>query len=325
MQDNVLILSPLLGARENFLETLKGVKNMELESQMVLFARSVDSGSFSAASRELNHSPSSVSKQIRNLENKIGVRLLTRTSRGISLTEEGQVFYTRCTEIRRNIASALDLADSLSEEPTGTLRVNTTVAFGKSQILPLLPEFYAQYPDISISINFNDRPIDLTEQPIDVAIQFAEQIEDDTLIGRKLSVNRRLICAAPSYIERAGEVKLPTDLTKHNILRLSTVTRWNDWVADLCGGDVQTKTMSNFEANSADALYHASLVGLGIARLPMYLIAKDIAEGRLINLFPDFEDTSSNIYAVYLMRQNMSPKTRVFLEFLTTKFRSTNV
>ena len=106
--------------------------------------------------------------QIRNLKNKIGVRLITRTSRGISLTEEGQIFYTRCTEIRRNIASALDLADSLSEKPTGTLRVNTTVAFGKSQILPLLPEFYAQYPNISISIDFNDRPINITVKPIDV-------------------------------------------------------------------------------------------------------------------------------------------------------------
>ena len=147
--------------------------------------------------------------QIRNLKNKIGVRLITRTSRGISLTEEGQIFYTRCTEIRRNIASALDLADSLSEKPTGTLRVNTTVAFCKSQILPLLPEFYAQYPDISISIDFNNRPINITVQPIDVAIQFAEQIEDNTLIGRKLSVNRRLICAAPSYIKRARELSCP--------------------------------------------------------------------------------------------------------------------
>ena len=147
--------------------------------------------------------------QIRNLKNKIGVRLITRTSRGISLTEEGQIFYTRCTEIRRNIASALDLADSLSEKPTGTLRVNTTVAFGKSQILPLLPEFYAQYPNISISIDFNDRPINITVKPIDVAIKFAEQIEDNTLIGRKLPVNRRLICAASSYIKRAGEVSCP--------------------------------------------------------------------------------------------------------------------
>ena len=295
---------------------------MELESQMVLFARSVDSGSFSAASREINHSPSSVSKQISDLENKIGVRLLTRSSRGISLTEEGQVFYGRCSEIRRNIASALDLADSLSEKPEGKLRVNTTVAFGKSQILPALPDFYKYHPKISISLDFNDRPIDLSKQPIDVAIQFAEQIEDQSLIGRKLAVNRRLICAAPSYLERAGDIKSSKDLSSHNILRLSTVTRWNDWVADICGDDYQAKAISNFEANSADALYHAALAGLGIARLPTYLISQDIAEGRLINLLPDFEDTSSNIYAVYLMRRNMSPKVRVFLDFLAAKFGS---
>ncbi|NQV98949.1 MAG: LysR family transcriptional regulator [Rhodospirillales bacterium] len=293
---------------------------MELESQMVLFARSVDSGSFSAASRELNHSPSSVSKQISNLEDKLGVRLLTRTVRGISLTDEGRVFYARCTEIRRNIASALDLAETLSEKPEGRLRVNTTVAFGKSQILPALPEFFKLHPKITISLDFNDRPIDLIEQPIDVAIQFAEQIEDQSLIGRKLAVNRRLICAAPSYIERTEPITSPRDLPHHNILRLSTVTRWNDWVADLCGDAYQAKANSNFEANSADALYHAALAGLGIARLPTYLIADDIAEGRLINLLPDFEDTSSNIYAVYLMRRNMSPKVRVFLDFLSAKF-----
>lgn len=295
---------------------------MELESQMVLFARSVDSGSFSAASRELNHSPSSVSKQISDLENKIGIRLLNRSSRGVSLTEEGRVFYARCKEIRINIAAALDLADSLSEKPEGKLRVNTTVAFGKSQILPALPEFFKKHPRISVSLDFNDRPIDLTEHPIDVAIQFAEQIEDQSLIGRKLAVNRRIICAAPSYILSAGAVSTSKDLLRHNILRLSTVTRWNDWVSKICEEKYQAKEYSNFEANSADSLYYAALAGIGIARLPTYLIAKDIKEGRLINLLPDLEDTSSNIYAVYLMRRNMSPKVRVFLDFLSAKFGS---
>jgi len=295
---------------------------MELESQMVLFARSVDSGSFSAASRELNHSPSAVSKQIGDLENKIGVQLLTRSSRGISLTEEGRIFYARCTEIRRNIASALDLADSLSEKPEGKLSVNTTVAFGKSQILPVLPEFLKAHPKIEISLDFNDRPIDLSENPIDVAIQFAEQIEDQSLIGRKLAVNRRIICAAPSYLQSAGDVVSPMDLLNHNILRLSTVVRWNDWVVDICGADYSTNGKSNFEANSADALYHAALAGLGIARLPTYLIARDLAEGRLINILPELDDTNSNIYAVYLMRRNMSPKVRAFLDFLAARFGS---
>jgi DNA-binding transcriptional LysR family regulator len=153
-----------------------------------------------------------------------------------------------------------------------------------------------------------------------VAIQFAEQIEDHSLIGRKLAVNRRVICASPAYIARFGEVREPNDLARHNILRLSTVTRWNDWVAELCGGEYHASTHSNFEANSSDALYHAALAGLGIARLPTYLIADDIAKGRLLNLLPAFEDTSSNIYAVYLMRRNMSPKVRVFLDFLSAKF-----
>ena len=296
---------------------------MELESQMVLFARSVDSGSFSAASRELNHSPSAVSRQISDLENKIGVRLLNRSSQGISLTDEGHVFYSRCVEIRRNIASALDLADSLSQVPEGRLRVNTTVAFGKSQLLPALSNFYEKYPKIKLSIDFNDRPIDLASIPIDVAIQFAEQIRDQSLIGRKLAVNQRVICAAPSYITQAGNVNSPDDLLNHNILRLSAVEQWNDWIVDLCNIENLSNVRSNFEANSADALYHAALAGLGIARLPTYLIAQDIAEGRLINLLPDLTDTESNIYAVYMMKRNMSPKIRVFLDFLAKRFGST--
>lgn len=295
---------------------------MELESQMVLFARSVDCGSFSAASRELNHSPSAVSRQISDLEEKIGIRLLTRSSQGISLTEEGQVFYSRCSEIRRKIASALDLADSLSRVPEGELRVNTTVAFGKSQLLPALHTFYDKYPKIDLSINFNDRPIDLAAGPIDVAIQFAEQIRDESLIGRKIAVNKRVICAAPAYIERAGGVNTPLDLTGHNFLRLSTVEKWNDWVVDLCGVENSTDIQSNFEANSADALYHAALAGLGIARLPVYLIAQDIAEGRLINLLPNTIDSASNIYAVYMMKRDTSPKIRGFLDFLASAFGS---
>ena len=296
---------------------------MELESQMVLFARSVDSGSFSAASRELNYSPSAVSRQISDLENKIGVRLLNRSSQGISLTEEGHVFYSRCVEIRRNIASALDLADSLSMVPEGRLRINTTVAFGKSQMLPALRDFYQKYPRIRLSIDFNDRPIDLATTPIDVAIQFAEQIRDQSLIGRKLAVNHRVICAAPTYISAAGDINSPEDLLDHNILRLSAIEEWNDWIVDLCDVEDLSNIRSNFEANSADALYHAALAGLGIARLPTYLIARDIAEGRLINLFPDMIDSASNIYAVYMMKRNMSPKIRVFLDFLAKKFGST--
>lgn len=295
---------------------------MELESQMVLFARSVDSGSFSAASRELNHSPSAVSRQISSLENKLGVQLLTRSSQGISLTEEGHVFYTRCTEIRRNIASALDLADSLNQKPEGHLRIATTVAFGKSQLLPALSTFCEKYPKIKLSIDFNDRPIDLDQTPIHVAIQFAEQIIDQSLIGRKLAVNRRIICAAPAYIAREGNISSPQELLTRNILRLSTIEQWNDWVAEICGTKTAPNVRSDFEANSADALYHAALAGLGIARLPTYLIARDIAEGRLINLLPDQVDSESNIYAVYRMKRNMSPKIRVFLDFLAATFNA---
>ncbi len=293
---------------------------MELSSQMVLFARAVDAGSFSGAARELKLSPSAVSKQIGILESHLGVRLLSRSRRGISLTNDGLVFYERCAEIRRNVAAALEIVDTLNDHPQGTLRVATTVAFGKAQLLPALRGFLDVCPDVEIALEFNDRPVDFSTANVDLAIQFAEQIEDDSLIGRKLATNRRVICASPFYVRRYGQPSHPSEILQHNILRLSTVKRWNDWVSKLTGTESPQKIRSNFEANSADAIYHAALSGIGIARLPTYLISEDLRSGRLINLFPDCEDTESSVYATYPWQKNMSPRVRTFIDYISNEF-----
>lgn len=292
---------------------------MELSSQMVLFARVVDAGSLSGAARELHQSPSAVSKQVSHLEDRVGVRLLNRSSSGISLTDEGQQFYDRCAGIARNVADAEEMIVSLGDKPQGKLHVLSTVAFGKAQLMPVLPEFLALYPDVQITIDFTDTKRDFAEDRIDLGIQFTEQIEDQSLVARKLAHNKRVVCASPEYLERCGTPEQISEMSAHNYLRLSTVERWNDWHTG--NSDARpVRLPSNMEANSADAVYHAALAGLGIARLSMYLIAPDLASGRLVRLFPDYEDDSSDIFAVYSTRRNLSPKVRALIDFLVEKF-----
>jgi DNA-binding transcriptional LysR family regulator len=291
---------------------------MDLSSQMVLFARVVDAGSLSAAARTLNQSPSAVSKQVSHLEDRVGVRLLNRSSSGISLTDEGQQFYERCSEIARSISDAEEMIVSLSEKPKGRLHVLATVAFGKSQVMPIMPSFLEKYPEVKLTIDLTDTRRDFTDDRIDLGILFTEQIEDQTLVARKLTHNKRVVCASPAYLERYGTPERFSDLKKHNYLRLSTVERWNDW--HLEGGEFYPRRLpSNLETNSADAVYHAALAGIGVARLSTYLIAPDLASGRLVRLFPEYEDTRSDIYAVYSNRRNLSPKVRALIDHLVSE------
>lgn len=292
---------------------------MELSSQMVLFARVVDEGSLSAAARTLNQSPSAVSKQVSHLEDRVGVRLLNRSSSGISLTDEGQRFYERCSEIARGVSEAEEMIISLGEYPQGRLHILSTVAFGKSQLMPVLPRFLDRYPDVHITVDLTDTKRDFADDRIDLGIQFTEQIEDQSLVARKLAHNRRVVCASPEYLARRGTPQAIAEMEGHNYLRLSTVERWNDWQTD--DDDPRpVRLPSNLEANSADAVYHAALAGLGIARLSTYLVAPDLATGRLVRVFPDYEDNTSDIYAVYSTRRNLAPKVRALIDHLVDAF-----
>jgi len=292
---------------------------MDLPNQIVLFARVVEAGSFSAASRELGQSPSAVSKQIAALEDHVGVRLLVRSKHGVTLTDDGVAFYEHCAEIRRSIAAAEDLVVSFGDHPKGLLRISATVAFGKAQVMPALPAFMAAHPDVRVAVDFTDRRLDHSQDQIDVAIQFTEQIEDQSLVARKIAHNRRVICASPDYLARAGVPQKPRDLAAHNCLQLSTVSRFNDWYfSDLDESGLRLR--GNFEANSADAVYHATLAGIGVARLSTYLIGDDLRSGRLVRVLPGYEDNGSAVYAVYSAKRNLPPKVRAFIDHLVAEF-----
>ena len=293
---------------------------MDFPSQMVLFAHVVRAGSFSATARELDQTPSSVSKQIAQLEDRLGVRLLSRTKHGLSPTQEGHEFYDRCVEIAERIGEAETFANSLDDHPKGQLNVVSTVAFGKSQLLPLMPRFMAEHPDISVSLELTDRPLNMSEEGTDLAIRFTEQLNDTSVFRRKLSKSRRIICASPAYLERHGMPRSVSDLANHNCLKSSMVERWNDWHLEQLNNGQEVHLSGNFQVNSADGIYHAALAGVGIARLSTYMVNEAIATGQLVQLFPEYQDDSGDILAIFPEKRNLSSKVRVFIDYLVHEF-----
>lgn len=292
---------------------------MDIATQMIMFASVVENGGFSAAARDLGVTPSAVSRQIGQLEDRLGTRLLNRSTRRISLTEVGRAFYARCADVSQNVLEAESMVLNMVDHPQGTLKVAATVAFAKAQLLPLLPEFLARNPDLKVSLDATDRSIDLVEEQVDVAIRFTEQIEDSSVVSRKLATNRRVYVASPDYVEKYGMPETPDDLAAHNCLRISTVEAWNVWSFEGEDGVRNFPIKGNFEANSADAIYYAVQAGVGIARLSTYLVNDAVAEGRLVRVLPDHGDETSDILAIYSNRRNLSPNVRAFIDFYAEK------
>ncbi|MCB1742711.1 MAG: LysR family transcriptional regulator [Gammaproteobacteria bacterium] len=297
---------------------------MEVASYITLFVRTVKSGSFSAAARALDVTPSSVSRQIQRLEDQLGVRLLNRTSRKLTLTQEGETFYARCVRIAAQIEDAEAEIRALGEQISGRLRVAVTVAFGKAQLLPLIAGFLSAHPKLKMSLELTDRPIDFITDEIDVAVRLSEQVSSPNVIARRLVKNRRVLCASPAYLQMHGTPQSPEDLLQHNCLRLFTVPSFNAWEFDTEEGAHALDVGGNFEANSADAIYHATLGGMGISRLSTFLIEPDLRSGRLIRLFPDYVQESADILVVYPERRNLAPKVRAFVDFLAAEFAAGN-
>jgi DNA-binding transcriptional LysR family regulator len=291
---------------------------MDRLGEMTMFARTVEEGSFSAAARALKLTPSAVSKQVSRLEDRLGARLLNRTTRRLSLTEEGRAFHARCVQILAEIDEAETAVTELHAAPRGTLRVAAAVAFFSHQVMPLLPEFLERYPEVRFDLVMTDREVDMVDERIDVAIRFG-QPRESTLIARKLAVSRRVICAAPAYLARHGTPATPADLARHNCLTLSTRPEFNVWAFGERPEDHLLVT-GNLELNQADALYDACLAGIGLARVAGYLVEGDIKAGRLVPVLAEQLKESSNLYVVYPHRRHLSPKVRAFVDFLVAQF-----
>jgi DNA-binding transcriptional LysR family regulator len=291
---------------------------MEDLERMAIFARVVEAKSFSAAARRLGMSKSLVSKQVARLERSLGARLLNRTTRTMSVTEVGAVFYEHCARMLDEMEEARLAVSRLHGEPRGTLKITAPVAFGTLHVAPALPDFLARYPDVSIDMTITDRFADLAEDGYDVALRIAKD-PGQNLVARRLAPVNRNVCATSDYFQRHGVPRTPHDLAHHNCLTYTYLDQWHLRGPD---GELAVPTSGNLRLNDDEALSQAVLGGLGVALLPTFIIGKDLQAGRLQSVLAQYVPLERHVYAVYLPNRHLSPKVRVFIDFLLERFGS---
>lgn len=288
-------------------------------SGMAVFAKVVEARSFTAAAAELGMSKSAVSKQISRLEDRLGARLLNRTTRRLSLTETGAAFYDRCARVVAEAQEAELAVTNLQSEPRGTLRVNAPMSFGHLHIAPAIPDFLTRYPEVRVDMTMNDRFVDLIDEGFDVAIRIA-RLTDSSLIARRLAPDRRVLCGAPAYFAKHGEPRTPDDLATHNCLSYAYVSDTDQWQFIDGEGTRAVSVRGNLRANNGDAIRQALLAGLGVAVLPAFIVGPDVQAGRLKEVLSDYLPNRASVYAVYPHSRHLSAKVRVFVDFLADRF-----
>jgi DNA-binding transcriptional LysR family regulator len=286
---------------------------------MAIFAKVVETRSFSEAARRLGMSKSMVSKQVTRLEQSVGARLLNRTTRAMSLTEAGQVFYEHCARIVEEFEQARMAVGRFHSEARGNLRISASVAFGTLHIAPALPEFLARYPDVRIDMSIGDRLVDLADEGFDVAVRITNE-PSPNLVARKLAGVNRKICATPAYFQLHGVPEAPTDLARHNCLTYTHFNPQDTWRLRGPDGDIAVPISGNLRLNDDEALSAAVLGGLGVALLPTFIIGGDVQAGRLTAVLSDYVPSERHIHAVYLPNRHLPAKVRAFIDFLVERF-----
>ncbi len=289
---------------------------------MRVFAKVVETGSFIAASEAMGISRPMASKLVAQLEHSLGVKLLTRTTRTLSMTEAGRSFYTRCIDIFERLDEAVQEAGNLRIEPKGQLRISAPHSFGRKHLARTIARFQQAYPDIDIDLTLNDRVIDLVDEGFDLAIRIGH-LADSNLIARKLSDCELKVCASPSYLEANGIPKTPSELQQHNCLVYCLLAEGNNWHFTKDDKNYIYKISGNFQANSGDAVVEAAVAGLGIIMEPDFITFQYLQSGALIPLLADYKITPRGIYAVYPQDRLLPQKTRVFIDFLVKDYSNT--
>jgi DNA-binding transcriptional LysR family regulator len=286
-----------------------------------LFLRVLDSGSISAAARALNLSVAVASQRLKRLERDLGVRLLHRTTRRLSATPEGTVLAEQGRVLVDEIETLTAGLRQAGTGVAGTLRVTTASTFGRQYVSPLLPEFLALHPDVRLSFDLNDETVDLVSAGFDLAIRIGA-LDDSSLIARKLATNRRVLCAAPKYLQQRGVPKTPADLGRHECLVLAGRHGRRDvWrLTDRKTGEVAVRINGRIESNQGELLRDATVAGLGISMHSTWHVCEDLRAGRLQIVLPNYPIADTGIYAVTPQRRLVPPRVRAFIDFLARHF-----
>ncbi len=291
---------------------------MDKYQEMRVFTAVVDAASFVGAGDALGMSKAAVSRYVSELEQRLGVRLMHRTTRKLSLTPEGELFLARCRDILASIDASEAEISTRSVTASGLLKVSVPVSFGISHLAPLWSEFLDRHPQITLDIQLADRVIDLVDEGFDLAVRIA-RLPDSSLVSRRLASTRLVLCAAPSYLKRRGTPQHPSELTQHEVVSYSLMAMGDQWQFIDPEGPVSAKVRPRMWSNNGDTCISAALQGAGIQLQPTFLIEQQLASGQLVEILPQYRSVELGIYAVYPSRKFVLPKVRALVEFLSTK------
>ncbi|AWK89254.1 LysR family transcriptional regulator [Azospirillum thermophilum] len=289
--------------------------------EMTVFLRVAARGSFSAAGRDVGMTPSATAKLITRIEERLGVRLVERSTRRLRLTAEGELYRERAEALLAELDAFDAEVAGGARCPAGTIRINVSVPFGRHCILPLLPEFMAAYPDIRLDLTLTDEVVDLYAAQVDIAVR-AGPLPDSALLATKLGDVRRRIVASPDYLARRGTPRSPADLERHDCLGFNFRRAAAVWPLRTGGRLTDREVHGRIVANNGETVRHMALLGLGLARLAEFHIRADLAAGRLVSVLDEAMADSEAFHALYLGRERAPRRIRAFLDFMTPRLRA---
>jgi DNA-binding transcriptional LysR family regulator len=294
---------------------------MERMAEMMTFAKVVETKSFSAAARALGSSKSLVSKQVGQLEQALGVRLLNRTTRSMSLTEIGTAYYEHCARIAQEIDAAAQTVTQLQVEPRGVLKLTSPMMFAAKHLAPALQSFLQRHAKVEIELNASDRVVDLVDEGYDLALRITDN-PTPTMVARRIASVRWVTCASPAYLERNGVPATPQELVKHNCLTSDALPALHGgWRYRVGSKAVTIPAHGNFRVNNSEVLLQMAINGTGIVLFPTYVVGIELQSGRLVEVLPNcLANSDMALYATYMPHRYMQPKVRAFIDHLVEHF-----
>ncbi|MBS0326277.1 MAG: LysR family transcriptional regulator [Proteobacteria bacterium] len=293
---------------------------MDKFQEMRAFVTVVDTGSFVRAADALSSSKTAVSRLVGEMESRLGTRLLHRTTRRLSMTPEGEVFYERCRQLLDSVAEAEAELTAHSGEAIGQLRVNVPVTFGLLHLAPLWPAFMELHPKVVLDVTLSDRLVDLVDEGYDLAVRIA-RLQASTLVSRQLTSTRLILCASPEYLRRRGVPDHPTDIARHAVISYTLLAMGEQWEFEGPKGPVSVEVAPRMRTNSGDTCCAAAVQHQGIVLQPSFLVGAHLASGALVELLPQYRSIELGVYAVYPTRKHLTPKVRALIDFLVDAFR----
>ena len=294
---------------------------MDRFQEMQAFVAVAEAGSFVKATEALGMSKAAVSRYVNHLERRLGVRLVHRTTRRLSLSEEGEVFYTRCKQLLGELDESEAEITSRSGQASGQLRINAPFTFGILHLAGLWGTFKDQHPQVSLDVTLSDRVVDLVEEGYDLAVRIG-RLSSSTLISRRLSATRMVLCASPEYLARNGNPRHPSELLNHVVWAYRHFAPGDEWPFEGPEGAVTSRIRPVVRTNSGDTCRVGALQHRAIVLQPSFIVGPDLEAGRLVEVMPEYRSIELGIYAVYASRKHVSPKVRLLIDFLVDELRS---